>query len=333
MALRLIEIIIPGKSDKEIKEHLKKQEIVDLWRTEVFSDHVVMKLLAESENIEIIINKLCKKFSSDSDFRIVVLPVEATIPRPEIKEKKKDETKKNEKNKRVRISKEELYSEVTGSIKINYVYILMMILSTVVASVGLIKNNIPIIIGAMVIAPLLGPSMALSLSTTMGDPDLGKKALKSNIYGITAAFIFSILLGILFNINPIPGEIIIRTDVGLMDILVALAAGSAGSLAFTTDISASIIGVMVSVSLLPALASCGLLMGSGNFMLGFRSLALFFVNFISINLAGVITFVLQGIKPNYWWEEQKAKKATRTAIIIWVILLFVLTSIILLLKS
>ena len=71
----------------------------------------------------------------------------------------------------------------------------MVILSTVVASIGLIKDNLAVIIGAMVIAPLLGPNIGLALATTLGDSDLGKKALKTNFTGIFIAFILALGIG------------------------------------------------------------------------------------------------------------------------------------------
>ena len=124
-------------------------------------------------------------------------------------------------------------------------------------------------------------------------------------------------------VDPELAEISSRTVVGLGDVVVALAAGSAGVLAFTRGISAAIIGVMVAVALLPPLANLGLLLGSGYYPLAFGAFVLLVVNVICINLAGVVTFLTQGIRPRKWWEEKKAKRAIRIAISIWLGLLLI----------
>jgi uncharacterized membrane protein len=81
---------------------------------------------------------------------------------------------------------------------------------------------------------------------------------------------------------------------------------------------------MVAVALLPPLVVLGMLVGSGNWNLALGSLLLFLVNFICVNLAGVVTFLVQGVRPLSWWDVHRAKKATRNAIILWTGLLFLL---------
>jgi uncharacterized membrane protein len=85
---------------------------------------------------------------------------------------------------------------------------------------------------------------------------------------------------------------------------------------------------MVAVALLPPLVTFGMLLGAGYWNATFNAMLLFLSNIICINLAGVITFIVQGIKPITWWEEKKAKKMTRTAISLWVLLLLALVIII-----
>jgi uncharacterized hydrophobic protein (TIGR00341 family) len=113
------------------------------------------------------------------------------------------------------------------------VYIVMVVLSSIVAAIGLMNNNITVVIGAMVIAPLLGPNVALSLATTLGDTDLAVRAMKVNAAGILVGLLLSLAVGRLFLVNPDIPEILARTKVGLIDVVLALASGSAGALAFT----------------------------------------------------------------------------------------------------
>ena len=112
----------------------------------------------------------------------------------------------------------------------------------------------------------------------------------------------------------------------------ALASGAAGAIAFTTGVSAALIGVMVAVALLPPLVAFGLMLGGGHPLLSLGALALFLINLICVNLAGVTTFLLQGIRPATWWEKERASKATRIAIGLWASLLVVLAGMILLVR-
>jgi uncharacterized hydrophobic protein (TIGR00341 family) len=180
------------------------------------------------------------------------------------------------------------------------------------------------IIGAMVIAPALGPNVGLSLGTTLGDINLSRRAIETITIGILTALVFSIAIGLVFEVNPDIPELVSRTRVNFGDIALALAAGSAAALSLTTGLLSALIGVMVAVALLPPLVTLGMLIGSGYWEMASGALILFLINLICINLAGVVTFLAQGIRPLTWWEADRAKKSTRIAIFLWTALLAVL---------
>lgn len=338
MPLRLLEIIIPETNSKDVRELIEKESAIGFWQEAASETGLLVKMLLSVEQTEKILDLLEQKFTGAEGFRVVLLPVEATIPR--IEEKKtetsdldrtesKDETEKNV----LRISREELYSDIVDNTKFTNIYVAMVVLSAIVAAVGLLRDNLAIIIGAMVIAPLLGPNVGLALATTLGDLELGRNALKTNLFGVVIALGFSIFIGYSFSVNPDIPEIAARTEVGFSDIVLALASGSAGVLAFTSGASMALIGVMVAVALMPPLITFGLLVGSGNLPEAVGALLLLVTNLICVNLAGVITFWVQGIRPRRWWEASKAKKATRLAIALWSVLLVILIVIIIFSQS
>ncbi|MGB2692745.1 MAG: TIGR00341 family protein [Thermodesulfobacteriota bacterium] len=337
MSLRLIEIILPETENLErLRELLEDEPIIEIWEDLISGDRILIEILVKAEESEKILDLLEKRFSKADHFRIILLPVEASIPRPE-KPKKEDEEDESseaangkEENSNVgRISREELYANMDGNANITSVYLVMVVLSSIVASIGILKDNVAIIIGAMVIAPLLGPNMALALGTTLGDTDLIGRALKANLAGIAATLVLSIVIGIVFAVDPAIGELSSRTQVGLGDIAIALAAGVAGTLSFTKGLPSALIGVMVAVALLPPTVTVGMLLGSNNMALVPGAVQLVLVNIICVNLAGVTTFFFKGVRPRTWWETKKAQKATRTAIIIWSVLLIILVATIL----
>ena len=125
----------------------------------------------------------------------------------------------------------------------------MIVLSAIVAAIGVLNDNVAVIIGAMVIAPLLTPNVSLSLATALGDLPLFKSALKTLFFGIAIVIVLSTALGLLLPVDPSLQEISSRTSVGLMEIVLALASGAAGALSLTS--SAPAVLIRVAVALMP----------------------------------------------------------------------------------
>jgi uncharacterized hydrophobic protein (TIGR00341 family) len=336
MAQRLIEVILPRRFEHRVQKLLQDQKLLGIWQTELSQDQIMVRVLLPTKETETVLDLLKKHYSHLEGFRVMLLSVEASLPRQEPEEKKEAEEKKTEpasKTKTARISRQELYAVINQSAQLSRVYLVMVVLSSIVGAIGVLRNNLVALIGAMVIAPLLGPNVALSLGTTLGDISLVKRALKVNVVGILTALVLSIIIGFFFTVNPDIHVLASRTDVGLGDILLALAAGIAGALAFTTGIPTALVGVMVAVALLPPLVTFGLLLGSGHWSMALGAMLLLLVNLICINLAGVTTFLAQGIRPITWWEADRATKATRMAIFLWGLLLLALVVVILLTQS
>jgi len=331
MQQRVVKVILPVKQKVSGLELLDADEGIFYWLEESNSVNVVISILADSGQTENLMDKFERRFGKTDGFKLIVLPVEASIPRKkeEVKPEPKSVVKAKEK-KSPRISREELYADIVGSTEMSNIYIIFVILSTIVAAIGLMKGNVAVIIGAMVIAPFLGPSVALALSATLGDNKLRNNALRATIAGFSLVIFLSSAIGFFFTVDPGIPEIASRTQTGISDILLALASGAAGVLAFTTGAPAVVIGVMVAVALLPPLTVFGLLMGSGEYNLAAGAFLLFLTNIICINLAGVTTFLFQGVSPRTWWEAKKAKKATRKTLTIWIITLGLLVVTILL---
>ena len=335
MALRLIEITIP-ESERANFLKLKEDPAIEFWQEDKIKIGSLFRVLIQAESTEKIMDELEKKFSYIKDFRVILLSVDATLPRPEIKEEEKKETltphqikeKKQKEKTAFRISREELYAEISDNIKFNRIFVAMVILSSIVAAIGLMRDNLAVVIGAMVIAPLLGPNVGLSFATALGDFDFGKKALKTNFFGFIIALSLSIVIGYIWGIDLNNAEISSRTFVLFSDIVLALAAGTAGVLALSSGVSAALIGVMVAVALLPPLVTFGLLIGAGYFQHAAGAFLLLATNLICVNFAGVMTFVFQGIRPRTWWEAEKAKKASKYAMSLWAILIIALSIII-----
>ena len=333
MADRLIQIVVPAEKAEQVSELIEQASLVEV-RHDTSSDIHLITVQVPADQVETLLDPIQARFDSTEGFHAFVLPVEAALPRgPEPDNTTGDgkvETARGKVRAPSRISREELYDDLSELARVTRVFVALVVLSTVVAAVGLARDNAAIVIGAMVIAPLLGPNMALSLATTLGDAQLAARSLRATAVSLVLAGTVALCCGFLLHIDPASSEIASRTFVGPTDVIVALAAGIAGSLAFTTGISASLIGVMVAVALLPPLVVCAMLLAAGHPSESLGALLLLLCNVISINLAGVGTFLAQGVSPRSWWDAERSKRMTRRALAVWISLLVVVTVLIVL---
>jgi uncharacterized hydrophobic protein (TIGR00341 family) len=324
VALRLIRAYLTADRAKEVRELPGDVQVLDSWQTSVSEKLTATDILVVTEKAEAVIDALEKRFSHVEGFRVMILPVEGTVPRQEEPPKEQEEEQETKKPPPQRISIEELYQKMAKVARFNKGYMVMVSLAAVIAAIGLTKNDVAIVIGSMVIAPLLNPNMALSFSTTLADFQLMKKSLLAMGTGFVIALGIGILTGAALEVDPAIPQIALRSDIHHYYILLALATGVAGAYSITTGVSEALVGVMVSVALLPPLVATGLLLGAGHVSAAGGAVLLFLVNLVSINLSGIVTFLIQGIRPKRWWEAKKAARAVRLAVILWVSLLVML---------
>lgn len=331
MPLRQIEIVIPKEDQGACEKLISEDSVLHYWQENSENYGCQLKFIVDAVNTEKILDKVEQLFGTRDDFRLVMISVDATLPR--IRKLEEDEGEEEKKDpdepweqplQGVRVSREELYTEISDAIGLTRIYIALVVSSTIVAALGILRDNTAVVIGAMVIAPLLGPNVGLALSTALGDFKLGMQSIKTNVVGLSIALAISILLGVFMQVNPEVYNIASRTEVHLSDIALALASGVAGVLAYTVGMSTAVIGVMVAVALLPPLVTAGLLLGDLQWGLAYYSILLLLTNVICVNLAGVATFILQGVRPRTWYETKKAKKSNKIAIILWIALLLTL---------
>jgi len=225
MALRLIEMVLREKDGDEVREHLEEHTMLEYRQIRLPDGEVLVRILLDVEHSEGVLDFLEKRYADAVGNRVVILPVEATLPHPKPEPAVSPEQSQLEEKPPERISRHELYEDIKDGARCSRVYLAMAMLATVVAAIGLQQNSVAIIIGAMVIAPLLGPNVALSLSTTLGDMPLLRSALLTALAGIAASMVLSVLFGVLVHVDPALSEVASRTQVKMGDIAVALASG------------------------------------------------------------------------------------------------------------
>ncbi|MEA3413535.1 MAG: TIGR00341 family protein [Pseudomonadota bacterium] len=176
-------------------------------------------------------------------------------------------------------------------------FFLLVAVSTIIASLGLVMNSTAVVIGAMLVAPLMTPILGLALALVRGDAPLIGVAMRSETFGVGVSILVAALLGLAlpshFDATP---EMLSRTSPNLLDLLVAVFAGLAGAYALVDEkLSPVLPGVAISTAIVPPLANSGLSLALGAYAGAWGSFLLFFTNFLSILLVASLVFSLAGM--------------------------------------
>ncbi len=189
----------------------------------------------------------------------------------------------------------DLFQMLRSDAKLNQSYLYLMILSTLLASIGLFASSAAVIIGAMLIAPLMTPIVSLSMGLLRAESDMIQHSLVKIAVGIALALGASSLLGMLIPYSELTSEMKARIDPTLLDLSVAIISGVAAAYSKSfKEIMQSLAGVAIAVALVPPLATAGIGLGQGNMVMFYGAFLLFFTNLVGITIAAVVTFQLLG---------------------------------------
>lgn len=321
MDLCLIKVFLPLSEESNIEQLLSSYAWLETKSIFPSSQQLVVELTLEKKRVPTVIGDLQQKFNLE-DRQLLILPVET--PGSEIA----PSSEPPEPNREEQNYRQEVYTQMSEDIHLDITEISLVILATTIAAIGLIQNSQVVIIGAMVIAPLLKPNMALAVATTFGDLSLAIRTIRVGSTEILISLLLSIVLGIFVPVDLEMNEIAMRTSVHLADVVLAFASGVAGAISLTVGEQKAVVGVMVSVALLPPLVVLGMLIGSGLWSSAIETAVLVSTNIVCLNLAAIATFWLRDVKPQKWWQKFQASKITGLATIFWLIVLALLVSVI-----
>jgi uncharacterized hydrophobic protein (TIGR00271 family) len=258
MAARLVVILLPevetGRLEEILPHHSRRH-----WRESAAGGQEKFSCIVQQRYTERLLDELEQAFGALPTFTAYVSQIEAVLP--PVKETQATElpassalppsTRLERFFSRDRNSTDELYDDIDESLHIRPSYLLTVALSSMIAGLGMSSGQTAVVIGAMIIAPLLGPTMGIALATTVGDWQLGRKAASTLAIGCVLAVLIGFLIGAISDIDPLVTELVSRTTVNPADIALALASGAAGVLAFSRGTSLSLVGVMIAVALVP----------------------------------------------------------------------------------
>lgn len=174
-------------------------------------------------------------------------------------------------------------------------YLLMNSLAATIASYGLLANSASVVIGAMIVAMLLGPISGVALALVEGDTRLLRQGLGTLAAGVAVVMLTGFVIGLVHRDIPITTEMLSRTAPNLIDLMVALASGAAGIYAaISPRLSVALVGVAIATALVPPLCTACLLLSRGAVDHALGALLLALTNMVAIQFAASLVFWLSG---------------------------------------
>jgi uncharacterized hydrophobic protein (TIGR00271 family) len=191
-----------------------------------------------------------------------------------------------------------LVDRVQSSSNWDFDFFALMLLSTIIAAIGLIQNSAAVVIGAMLVAPLMTPLLGLGLALVQGNPVLAKISLHSVLLGLGVSLLVGFVTGVLTpGFDEPTREMLGRGGPGVLDLFVAFASGMAAAYASSRPgLLAALPGVAIAAALVPPIATSGLALALGNIPLAVGALVLFVINMVTIVLATVVIFWVVGLR-------------------------------------
>ena len=183
-------------------------------------------------------------------------------------------------------------------------FFLLVVLSAVIATLGLLTNSAAVIIGAMLVAPLMSPIIGIGLASLAGDARLFRDSGVALARGALLAILMAVILTWgnrhlpFVTLQELSGEVLSRTHPSPIDLTIALAGGMAAAFALAMpSISAALPGVAIATALMPPLCAVGIGIAMGRWEVAGGALLLFLTNAVTIAFAAMLVFFALGFAP------------------------------------
>ncbi len=311
--MRIVQVLIP-KGKREPVLTVLDDEMIDyaVWdETGRGEFEALVQFPIPPIGVEPVMARLREAGISENTYTIVLSPETVVSSRLEALKKRYSG---------LRISREELIARAEDLAPATSTFVAFLVLSTVIATAGLLLDSAATIIGAMVVAPLMGPAISTSVGTVVDERELASRGVRLQVIGLllaiaVAAVIGSIMKGTLLlppglDIREV-GQIAERTTPNFLSLFLALGSGLAGGISIMRGSGSTLVGVAIAVALVPPAATSGLGLAWGLYEVAAEAAVLVLVNLLAINVSALILFWLSGFRP----AEKKAVGRARAAVI------------------
>jgi len=176
-------------------------------------------------------------------------------------------------------------------------YVILLVSSTVICTLGLLLDSPAIVIGGMIISPLMWPMLKISAGISLARKNYISQALFLFLISVLISLVSAFAITIISPIKVLNTEILSRTAPTLLDVFVALAAGTVAALAVVQKkVSSSLAGVAIAASLMPPLCVGGIGLALLSFQTALGGLLLFIANVVSIIFVSIFVFRIVGVE-------------------------------------
>ncbi|OUJ18268.1 putative membrane protein [Methanonatronarchaeum thermophilum] len=331
MTFRTIEVKVPSEMRERVLSVLDEKvvERSSVLRTE--SGDVLVRALVPKEKVEEVTEALWK-VGVEKEGWVSVTSVEVFLS--EEAEDIKEEAREEEED---RISRDELKAKTSEMAKLTPTYLVLTIVSSVIATCGILLNSTAVVVGSMVIAPLIGPAVASGVGTVLADRGLFREAIVSEVMGVLVAVVSSAVfawLAFKFNlVSPIyepllVDEIVERIYPTFLSIAIAVGSGVAGALSLTAGLNTALVGVMIAVALIPPASVAGIGIALGDPLIAVGASVLLVINVLFLNLAGTFTLRFEGYLPSEYYKQVWVKRDLVRVSIVYVVLIAIASTVV-----
>jgi uncharacterized hydrophobic protein (TIGR00341 family) len=320
--MRIVQIFVPMGMRQLVLEVLDN-EMIDyaVWdETGRKGFEALVQFPISSLGVELILEKLRKAGLSENAYKIVLIP-DAIVSSHTIALRRQYLG--------TRISREELISLAEDLEPDMPTFLAFIVVSTLIAAGGLLLDSAATIIGAMVVAPLMGPAISTSVGTVLYKRKLVSRGIEMQVIGLLVAIAVGFVVGMLLknsiflppglDIAKIP-QMAERTNPTFMSLFLALGAGTAGALSVIRSQGSALVGVAIAIALIPPAAASGLGLAWGLPEVSIPAAVLVLVNLLSINVSALIMLWISGFRP----VDVKASVSARTAVLTNVMFLVII---------
>lgn len=303
MSFRLICVAVdPGDADR-IADLLEQCDPRSTWRSpagqaeeqEQEQIFAVVHVTAVQE----VMDRIAGALEDRDGWRLMAQSLEAVLPEAESDEELETVAARN-----ATAAREEIFTQISEDAVLTPDFLILVGIATFVAAIGLSNDNIPVVIGSMVIAPLLGPILAFAFGTALGNRQLLVSSVRSLSAGLGVAVATGLLLGLIVPSDMESPLLNYSRQLGIEELALPVASGAAAGLMVARGRVSALVGVMVAAALLPPLSAFGLLIGHGSWAQGLRALAVVGINIVAITLSAQLVLLAKGVRPRRYLSDR-----------------------------
>jgi uncharacterized hydrophobic protein (TIGR00341 family) len=333
--MRLVHVLIPRGRREAVLRELDAEGIDYALSPEVGRDEYEAQVSfpLPTNAVDLVLNRL-RSVGIEEDGFTVVLAAETVVSR------RFDALRRNYTN--PTLSRVELTARAEDMSPALSTFVVMTVVSAVVATTGLLSNSAAVIIGAMIIAPVMGPAISASVGSVLYDSRLFRRGVGLQVFGVLLAIVsalaFSLLLKETLLVPPdfeplsVP-QVQERLAPNVLSLVIAVGAGVAAVFSLTRGVSSVLVGAMIAVALVPPAATVGIGIAWEEPLAVFEAGTLLLVNILAVNLVALGILWASGYRPVEEAHAETARRRTWLTFGVIVVALGLLSAVLLLISA